>query len=133
LRSLLARKGLQKVCPTRLAANFLDGEIDPLVDDLVHAETPPLVADHGAVVEIGYAALQGAYGDRLDGGAEGSLVARLTGLIVGLRQGLREGRSDLSHGYGEGDEKRNRAANVGVQRSVLRSAAAPVRRLHLTI
>ena len=104
LRLLLVGERLQQVGPARLLTDLLDGEIDAVVDDLVHADAAPLVADRGAIVDIGDAGLQGAHRDALDGRLEGGFVARLAGFVVGLGERLGKGRRDLSYGNGEGDE-----------------------------
>ena len=98
LRLLLVGERLQQVAPARLLADFLDREIDPVVDDLVHADAAPLVADGGAVVDAGDAGLQRPHRDALDGCLEGGLVTRLAGFVVGLGQRLSEGGGDLSDG-----------------------------------
>ena len=72
LRLLLVGERLQQVAPARLLADLLDGEVDAVIDDLVHADASPLVADRGAIVDIGDAGLQGAHGDGLDGRLEGA-------------------------------------------------------------
>ncbi len=125
LRFLLVGERLEKIAPARLLADFLDGEVDAVIDDPVHADASPLVADRGAIVDIGDADLQGPHGDGLNGRLEGRLVARLAGFVVSLGQGLRERRGDLSCGDGEGNEMDDQATYVSEQRgSVLRSAAA---------
>ena len=98
LRLLLVGERLQQVGPAGLLADFLDGEIDAVVDDLVHADAAPLVADGGAVIDAGDAGLQRPHRDALDGGLEGALVTRLAGFVVDLGQRLREGGGDLSGG-----------------------------------
>ncbi len=90
MRLLLVGERLQEVAPARFLADFLDRKVDAVVDDLVHADSAPLVADGGAIVDIGDAGLQGAYRYALDGGPEGGFVARLAGLVVGLGQRLRK-------------------------------------------
>ncbi len=131
LRLLLVGERLQQVGPTRLLAEFLDGQIDAVVDDLVHADAAPLITDRGPIVDIGYARLQGTDRDALNSFPEDGFIARLAGLVVGLGERLGKGRRDLSYGNGERQKMGDQATYVGEQRSiVLRSAATPLRRLH---
>ena len=127
LRLLLVGERLQQVGPARLLAELLDGQIDAVVDDLVHADAAPLITDRGPIVDIGYAGLQGADRDALDGRPEGGFIACLAGFVVGLGERLGKGRRDLSYGNGERQKMGDQATYVGEQRgSVLRSAAAPL-------
>jgi hypothetical protein len=72
----------------------------------------PRVPDGGAIIEIGYAVLESADRDRLDGSSQRRLVARLTGLVVSF--GKRCGRcgSNLRDGDGECRQRGYEATHV---------------------
>ena len=120
LRLLLVGERLHEVCPARLLGDLVGRLVDLLVDDVVEAAAAPGVADDGAVVDLGDAGFQRAYGDRLDGGAECRLVARLAGLIVGLRKRI-GGGWDVA----QSERERHDAGDEGAQASDQRRPHPP--------
>ena len=123
LRLLLVGERLHEVCPGRLLGDLVGRLVNLLVDDVVEAAAAPSVADDGAVVDLGDAGFQRAYGDRLDGGAERRLVARLAGLIVGLRKRIGGGWE-----VAQSERERHDAGDEGAQASDQRRPHPPSHR-----